>query len=68
MNHVNHPRDSSQDVLRGRYSPPVAQKFFNRELSWIDFNRRVLQLARESSIPLLERFKFAASTNSSKCV
>ena len=64
MNHVNHPRDSSQDVLRGRYSPPVAQKFFNRELSWIDFNRRVLQLARESSIPLLERFKFAAISSS----
>ena len=34
--------------------------FFNRELSWLDFNDRVLQLAEDPSVPLLERFKFAA--------
>lgn len=32
--------------------------FVNRELSWLDFNERVLSLAGESSVPLLERFKF----------
>jgi polyphosphate kinase len=32
----------------------------NRELSWLDFNERVLSLARESSVPLLERIKFCA--------
>ncbi len=64
MNHVELPRDSSQDVPRGRYSPPVERRFFNRELSWIDFDRRVLQLARETGVPLLERFKFAAISSS----
>ncbi len=32
----------------------------NRELSWLDFNDRVLQLAEDESIPLLERLKFLA--------
>ncbi|CAB4615818.1 unannotated protein [freshwater metagenome] len=34
--------------------------FVNRELSWLEFNRRVLSLAKESSTPLLERLKFVA--------
>jgi polyphosphate kinase len=32
----------------------------NRELSWLDFNERVLQLAEDESLPLLERAKFLA--------
>ncbi len=32
----------------------------NRELSWLDFNERVLALAEDESIPLLERVKFLA--------
>jgi len=38
----------------------VSAVFVNRELSWLDFDDRVLGLARESSIPLLERLKFVA--------
>lgn len=38
----------------------VGSLFINRELSWIDFNERVLHLAEERSIPLLERLKFVA--------
>jgi polyphosphate kinase len=34
--------------------------FFNRELSWLDFNLRVLELAEDDSLPLLERTKFAS--------
>ena len=34
--------------------------YFNRELSWLDFNDRVLQLAEDPSVPLLERVKFCA--------
>jgi polyphosphate kinase len=34
--------------------------FVNRELSWLDFNDRVLQLAEGDSLPLLERAKFLA--------
>src|SRR3954452_22731766 len=34
--------------------------YFNRELSWLTFNDRVLQLAEDTSVPLLERLKFAA--------
>ena len=32
--------------------------YFNRELSWLDFNERVLELAEDESTPLLERAKF----------
>src|SRR5690349_16645609 len=34
--------------------------FLNRETSWLDFNDRVLQLAEDERVPLLERVKFCA--------
>ncbi len=34
--------------------------YFNRELSWLEFNDRVLQLAEDPDVPLLERIKFCA--------
>ncbi|TMK58025.1 MAG: polyphosphate kinase 1 [Actinobacteria bacterium] len=34
--------------------------YFNRELSWLDFNQRVLELAEDPDIPLLERVRFCA--------
>jgi polyphosphate kinase len=42
--------------------PSTDDRFINRELSWLDFNDRVLQLAAEGGIPLLERAKFCAIT------
>src|SRR5829696_2549564 len=35
-------------------------RYLNRELSWLDFNERVLALAEDASQPLLERAKFLA--------
>ncbi len=35
-------------------------RYLNRELSWLDFNSRVLTLAADTSLPLLERLKFLA--------
>ncbi|MSW83594.1 MAG: polyphosphate kinase 1 [Actinobacteria bacterium] len=37
-----------------------AELAFNREVSWVDFNDRVLQLAEDAAHPPLERLKFAA--------
>ncbi|WP_456236820.1 RNA degradosome polyphosphate kinase [Catellatospora paridis] len=35
-------------------------RYFNREVSWLDFNARVLALAEDPRLPLLERMKFMA--------
>ena len=38
--------------------------YVNRELSWIEFNYRVLSEARDKSIPLFDRLKFLSITAS----
>jgi polyphosphate kinase len=42
----------------------MSERLLNRELSWLDFNRRVLALAHETGIPPLERVKFVAICSS----
>jgi polyphosphate kinase len=41
-----------------------ASDFLNRERSWIDFDRRVLELAADGSLPLLDRIRFCAIASS----
>ena len=45
-------------------SASPSNKFFNRELSWLEFNDRVLHEARDTKNPLLERLNFLAITAS----
>lgn len=40
--------------------PAGEERLLNRELSWLDFNARVLELAEDAALPLLERVKFCA--------
>jgi polyphosphate kinase len=68
------PPDSAfarQEDQRPPEAPPAAtaptvenalpeDRYLNRELSWLDFNARVLALAADPSLPLLERAKFLA--------
>jgi polyphosphate kinase len=39
---------------------PFGERYRNRELSWLDFNERVLAMAEDQRVPLLERAKFLA--------
>ena len=41
-------------------NPLPEDRYLNRELSWLDFNARVLALAADTSLPLLDRAKFLA--------
>lgn len=40
--------------------PLPADRFFDRELSWLKFNNRVLELAQDEDLPIIERASFAA--------
>src|SRR4051794_31755727 len=64
------PAARAQEPIRAVPAVPPEQEpqsdldspdlYFNRELSWLDFNDRVLQIAENSSVPLLERAKFCS--------
>eukprot|EP00913_Durusdinium_trenchii_P011151 g10473.t1 len=44
--------------------PDNEPRFINRELSWLEFNQRVMDEGRDPAVPLLERLKFLAITSS----
>ncbi len=48
---------SDKPITHDLYHPDV---YFNRELSWLSFNERVLEEALDDTVPLLERLKFLA--------
>jgi len=59
------PDDSEPEAPPAATSPTVDNplpddRYLNRELSWLDFNARVLALSADPSLPLLERAKFLA--------
>ena len=56
------PDPDSVDALEPEPSVPLTDSalYFNREVSWLDFNDRVLQLIEDATVPLLERVKFCA--------
>jgi polyphosphate kinase len=59
------PTGTVEEAAAPAYTQPTpdledSSLYFNRELSWLDFNDRVLQLAEDASVPLLERVKFCA--------
>jgi len=54
------PAATADAVDRGDSQALPDDRYLNRELSWLDFNSRVLSLAADPSLPLLERAKFLA--------
>ena len=59
----NHQGQEPADDDAG-YGAFIDARFINRELSWLDFNDRVLSLATGAQLPLLERVKFLAISSS----
>jgi polyphosphate kinase len=56
------PPEPGREAAVRQYDEPIDDPalYFNRELSWLDFNQRVLELAEDTSVPLLERVRFCA--------
>jgi len=64
------PRRTTGTATRkaaGKAAPPhdlnAPELYLNRELTWLDFNRRVLHMAADDRTPLLERVKYLAITS-----
>ena len=53
---LNSPFPPSVAIPAGEITGPA--RFFNRELSWLDFNWRVLEEAKNPRVPMLERLRF----------
>ena len=58
--HIAETDKKDKRELQAGEEPLPNDRFFDRELSWLKFNKRVLELAQDEDLPVIERASFAA--------
>ncbi len=58
--HIAETDKNDKRELQAGEKPLPTDRFFDRELSWLKFNKRVLELAQDEDLPIIERASFAA--------
>ena len=58
--HIAETDKNDKRELQAGEEPLPNDRFFDRELSWLKFNKRVLELAQAEDLPVIERASFAA--------
>ena len=58
--HIAENDKNDKRELQAGEEPLPNDRFFDRELSWLKFNKRVLELAQDEDLPIIERASFAA--------
>lgn len=58
--HIAETDKNDKRELQAGEEPLPNDRFFDRELSWLKFNKRVLELAQDEDLPAIERASFAA--------
>ncbi len=58
--HIAETEKNDKRELQAGEEPLPNDRFFDRELSWLKFNKRVLELAQDEDLPIIERASFAA--------
>ena len=58
--HIAETDKNDKRELQAGEEPLPNDRFFDRELSWLKFNKRVLELAQDENLPIIERASFAA--------
>ena len=60
VEHIAETDKNDKRELQAGEEPLPNDRFFDRELSWLKFNKRVLELAQDEDLPVIERASFAA--------